>query len=78
MIFDVSFDPCLKGFNFPNFFDTDEKNVAFLGPPPPLPDDVVVIPAEPVFCRSVMYIFIFNNSVLNSSFFLANDTSCCT
>ena len=30
---DVSFDPCLKGFNFPRVFDIEEKKVGRFGPP---------------------------------------------
>lgn len=66
--FEVSFDPCLNGFNFPSFFDTDEKNVCFLDPPL---DDVVGVP----FCISFINIFIFNSSDRNSSFSFINDTS---
>lgn len=76
-IFEVSFDPCRKGFNFPSFFDTDEKNVGLLEEGSPFAGVDDDVPRPLVFLMSEMYIFIFISSERNASFSLISVTSVC-
>lgn len=69
-IVQVSFDdPCLKGFNLPKVFDTDEKKVGFF-------TFFIFEDVDPTlfFSISDMNIFILSSSDLKFSFSLANTT----